>query len=1124
MDKRNVTHSWNGNTGRAKSRAGLHYGATLICCMFLALLSAHAQFTSGIEGTVSDATDAVIPNAAVTLSNPATGSTLTVQTTGAGYYRFPALSSSIFKISVSAPGFETLTQENIKTEVALTSNVNLRLQLGTATTEVTVADTPPPIQLNDASVSGTVGQREVQELPLPGRNFYSLVVLTPGVTGLPSGGSGAYAQSQADIFNVELGVNLNAGGMRTESNSFLIDSAPVNSGPRRGVVNINPNAESVQELRVQVNNYTAEYGGNAGATVNVITRQGANRLHGSLDEFHTDNALVTRSFFSGPKVPVFRRNEFGGSIGGPIYRNHTFFFGSVDALRASFPSASSQSVYTPAFIDFLKTNHPNNVSTKILTTYPSSVTTDVAQQTTGAIAGVDCTKLASPSQAIQTALGPVPCSLAVVGSGNFSVSSPRNGLQWNARVDQSLRNGKDRIYANFYRTTLDTKNPSAYSAFTTDSPSHTFYGNVAELHIFAPNVLNQVRYSYTRVYGIVQCAHCDVPSIGIGGTTGFGGFGPFPFVQNNYEGADSVTWTRGAHNIRFGGSLTRVQSNANGLTAFTRPYFGFDNALTFAADAPSYEGGLAASLTTGQITGAIYNDRRQFFSFFWQDDWKVRPNLTLNLGLRYESFGNFNEVNPDTTNIVFQGGATFEQQIANAKVAVLDKVLKSNLKNNFGPKFGFAYDPIGNGRISVRGGFGVNYDVPSDQVFPPGPSNPPVIAFVNLSNQTAPFVPIYGLGTSATAPYGFPTPVVQTGLDAKNGPTFTKAALTVMDPNLKTEYSENYSLGVQGGLKGGWVAELDYIGAVARHQYAQYEVNRFNGDLILNKGKLTRLNTSFGGIQYTQSNLSANYNGMTAAVRNRGTRGLSTQIAYTFGKALDQASSAGGGLNVVDPLNLRAEYGAADFDVRNRLSISLLYEIPGLKSGAGFVRGALGGWEIGDVTILQSGTPFSVYNSAQFQFATITQNGVTTTDYTRNVGGDYNGDGYNYDRPNAPAAGNNIRGASRKQFRNGLFACNATVSFCGNIFAAPVLGQQGNIGRNTYRGPGYANSDFSLLKNTRFKLHEDMNLQFRAETQNVFNRTNLSGVVSDLNNASQFGKATNSYASRQFQFGARLIF
>jgi hypothetical protein len=1097
---------------------------------FIVPIHAYAQFSSSIEGTVTDTSGALVPNATITLSNPATGTSLTAKSSSSGHYQFPALPSSDFTLVVSAPGFATLTQQKVKTEVALTSTVNVKLEVGASTTEITVSDAPAPLQLADGQISAVISAREVQDLPVASRNFFNLVVLTPGVTGTVSGGSQGYAQSQADIFNNELGVNLNAGGQRAESNSFLIDSAPVNSGPRRGVVNINPNVESVQELRVQVNNYTAEYGGNAGATVNVITRQGSNAFHGSVDEFHQDNALVARNYFDGPKVTVFRRNEFGGSIGGPIYKNHTFFFGSVDVLRSSAPSSYLATAYTPAFISFLQTARPKAISTKILSTYKPSITTNAGQVTAGSVAGQDCSALPSPSQNITTVLGQVPCNLAVTGNGNFAASTPRNGLQWNARVDQVFRGGRDRIYANFFRTTLDVQNLNVYPDFATPNPSHTFYGNVSELHTFSANLLNQVRYSYTRTFGAVQCVHCDIPSIGISGTTGFGGFGPFPYVQNNFEGADTVTLIRGSHNIHFGGSLTRVESNANGLQAFQRPGFYFPDPLSFAADQPLAESGLAANLTTGKITGAIYNDRRQFFSFFGQDDFQVRPNLKLNLGLRYESFGNFNEVNPDTTNIVFQGGSTFQQQIANAKVAVLNKALLSNLKNNFGPKFGFAYDVGGKGKLAIRGGFGINYDIPSDQIFPPGPSNPPVIAFVNLSTQTPPFVPVYGLGASATAPFNFPAPVVQVGVDAKGGPTFTKAGLQVIDPHLKTEYSENYSLGLQGNLGRSWIAELNYVGSVGRNQYESTEVNRFNGDLIQNKGNLTRLNTSFGGIEYAQGNFSSSYNGMTAAIRNRDIHGLNTQIAYTLGKALDQASTAGGtgtaingnDLNIVDPTNPAAEHARADFDVRQQLSISLLYELPGSRLGNGLLRGVLGGWEVADITILQSGLPLSVFCSRQFQFGT---NANGSTNFSKNVGCDYNADGFNYDRPNSPVSGNTLRGITRKQYLAGIFPCAVGGSLCSNVFSAPALGQEGTLGRNTYQNPGYANSDVSLLKNTRFAAYgrDGLNFQFRAEALNIFNRTNLGFAHGDIN-GSNFGQSTSANPSRRFQFGARVIF
>lgn len=1088
--------------------------------MLLCTHSAQAQYTSGVDGTVTDPSGAVVPNATVTIHNVETAATQSVQTTNQGYYRFTGLPAATYSIKANAPGFETLLRENIRLEVAATSTVNLALQIGAAVSQVTVTEAPPQIQTADASVSGEIGQREVQELPLTGRNFYSLVVLTPGVTGLPSGGGQAYAQATADIFNVEYSVNLNASGMRTESNSFLIDSAPVNSGPRRGVVNIDPNAESVQELRVAVNNYDAEYGGNAGALTNVITKQGANKFHGSLDEFHTDNDLQARSYFQSA-VPVFRKNEFGGSIGGPIWKDHTFFFASVDALRSGVASGSSQTVITPDFINYLNTNYPHNISTYLLTTYPASIS---ATSNINTVADMTTTSTSNPcatSSTAPTSLGQLPCSLPVTGSGFFAVTSPRNGLQWNARVDHSLHNGHDRIYANVYRTTLDQTNASVYQAFSVGAPSHTFYGNVAESHIFSSNILNEVRYSYTRVYGIDDCANCQIPGITISGTNGFGdGFGPFPFIQNNYEGADMLSWNKGAHNLKFGGSLQRVESNANGIDAFQRPGFYFQSVFDFAADKAFSEYNLAINPVTGKIEGAYYNDRRQFANLFVQDDWKVLSNLTINLGLRWETFGNFNEASKDATNIVFQGGNDFSSQIANAKVDVLPEVLKHNLDHNFGPRFGFAYDPTGKGRMVIRGGFGLFYDIPSDQIYPPGPSNPPVLAFASLSVQTPPYVPVYGLGSSANPPYGFPVPTFQTGLDSKNGLIGGKAGLTVMDPNMRVEYSENWSLGVQYALPAGWVAEANYIGSAGHHEYAQYDVNRFDGDLIQNKNVLTRLNSSFGAIEYAQANLNSSYSGGTVAVRNRGVHGLSTQIAYTLGKVIDQASSSGGGLNIVNVTDLNRERGLADFDVRQKLAVSLLYNIPMLSSGSNLLKTLTGGWEIGDITILQSGTPFSVYCSAPFSPVLDGSGNVIG-----NTGCDYNADGWDYDRPMTPAFGNTIKGASRSRYVSGLFDC--AIGLCGNVFASPGLGSEGTLGRNTFFNPGYADSDISLLKNTKVPwftgADHRANLQFRVDAYNAFNRVNLTGVVGDIANP-QIGKSTSTYAPRDFQFGLRLTF
>jgi hypothetical protein len=1087
-------------------------------CIFLLAVTAHAQYTSGVEGTVMDSTGAVVPGASVTVQNIKTGATQTDKTSGGGYYRVTSLPAGSYTVKATASGFETLVQQNVVLNVAATTTVNLKLRVGATTAEVTVSNAPPEIQLADASVSGVIGEQQVQNLPLVGRNFYDLVVLTPGVTGLPTGGGQAYAQASGDIFSIEYSVNLNA-GMRTEANNYLIDSAPVNSGPRRGVVNVDPNAESVQELRVAVNTYNAEYS-SGGAITNVITRQGTNQFHGSLDEFHTDNALQTHSFFQS-KVPVNRRNEFGGSFGGPLWRNRTFFFTSVDVLRSAVAGGSSQVVFTPDFISFLKTNYPSKISTYLLTTFPAAVTPTSNFQTAGSLSGINCSTLATPSTPVTTSLGSVPCNLPITGAGLFSVTSPRNGLQWNGRIDHSMRGGNDRLYGNVYRTTLDAPSTPLYPAFSADAPSYTLYANAAEIHVFSPNLLNQFRYSYTRVYGIDQCNNCRIPTDIILGVNTLGsGLGPYPFLQNNFEGADTLTWNKGSHNFTFGGALQRLESNANAVNAFQRPGFYFLNAFDFAADKAFYELNLAIDPKTGQVLGSEYNQRRQLANLFVQDNWKARSNLTFNFGLRWENFGNFKENTAGiTTNIVFQGGANFASQIANAKVDVVSRGLLRDLDKNFGPRIGFAWDPAGKGQMAIRGGFGVYFDTPSDQMYPPGPSNPPVRASPLLSAQTPPYVPVYGIGTSDTPPYGFPLPTFQTGLDPKNGLIGAKAALTVMDPNMKVGYSEKWSLGFQTAIGSGWVAEANYVGAAGHHQYAQYDVNRFDGDLIQNKGVLTRLNSSFAGIQYTQGNFNSTYNAGTFAVRNRGAHGLNTQVAYTWGKTIDQSSTFGGSLNVVDVSHLELQRGLADFDVKQKLAISLLYQIPGLKSGLGALKVITNGWQIGDITILQGGPPFSVYCSAPFGPVFNASNSVVG-----NTGCDYNADGLNYDFPNVNGNGNVVQGTSRRQYITGLFAC--TTSRCGNIFPAPALGQNGTARRNMFRGPGYADSDLSLMKNTKvpwFAGNQGASLQFRAEAFNVFNRTNLAGMIGDLN-SSQFGKATSSYSSRNLQFGLRLAF
>ena len=311
-----------------------------------------AQFTSAIEGTITDPNGAVVNKAIVTIKSSSTGAERAVETSESGYFRISSLPAATFTITIRAAGFKT-TQKEITLEGTQIKTLNLALELGAQTAEVIVTTEAPQIESAQASVSNQIDKRRVADLPLVGRNFYTLVVLTPGVTGLPSGGGQAYAQATGDIFSAEYGVNLNGNGQRAESNGFLVDSANVGATPRGGVTNVNPAADTVQEMRVSVNNYSAEYGRNSSVLVNVVTKSGTNDYHGTLGWFHQNNRLQARTFTQ-TKVPVFRRNEANWTLGGPIVKNKTHFFAGMDILRSGFASGNLNRTVTPEFIDFMK--------------------------------------------------------------------------------------------------------------------------------------------------------------------------------------------------------------------------------------------------------------------------------------------------------------------------------------------------------------------------------------------------------------------------------------------------------------------------------------------------------------------------------------------------------------------------------------------------------------------------------------------------------------------------------------------------------------------------------------------------------------------------------------------------
>jgi hypothetical protein len=1093
----------------------------IVLLISFSLLPVNAQFTSAIEGTVTDPTGAFVPAATVTARNTETGFRRTISTSDRGYFRLSQLTPGVFNLTVAANGFKTTIQENIVIQVTETKTINVSLELGAASVEVSVTAEVPLVEASEARVSNVIEATQVRELPLTGRNFWSLVVLTPGVTGLPTGGGNQYSSASGDIYSTQFSINMNANGQRSEANQFQVDGASVNGSPHGGVVNVNPNPESVQELRVQVNNFSAEYGGNSSALVSVITKQGTNNLHGTAMWYFTDNLLNARNVFA-TTVPAFHRNEMTGAIGGPIHKDRTFFFGTVDVLRSGVPATLSTSAVTPQLANVLAQSYPNNISTLMVTRFPAAIVPTTGGLYAGPLAGsvpnlAACSGLpGGAATPVSTPVGMLPCNFQLAFNGVANRTTLRNGQQYNARVDHVFNNSKDRIYGSFFLTQTVLSVANAYPAFQVAPPEGSSYMNFNEVHTFSPATVNEFAFSQTREWGTPGIGNnASFPNITVPGIAGYGGSPTRHRRQSNEEWREQLTSNHGSHAFKIGVRFTLNHLWVDYGIQYTRPTFSFLNLYDFALDKPFSEGNYGYSPKTGPGPGPDMPVTLPLsWNAFYQDDWKLRKNLTVSYGVRWDVF-RWPRSDADLFNaLVFGPGNTFPERLATAKSVQAPQRLTRQDYNNFAPRLGIAWDPSGSGRMSIRAGVGLFYDKYTTQLFNESATYAPVFGVASVSQQTAPALPVYGLGKSDTPPYSFPAiPNLTIGLDPNGGLIGAPSGIVVADPNLRTPYSINSFFGVQYSFANQWVVESNYVASVGHKLYEQINVNVLPGDLLLNNGISKRLNSSFSQIGYAESSGNSSYNGLNLSVKKRYSYGVDFGAAYTLGKAIDTSSTYGAGspagLSIPDPWNLSLEKAAADFDVRHKLAMNIVYELPKF-GGVGALGRLVSGWKVSAITILQTGAPFSVYCSQAF-IAVRNASGAIIG----NNGCDFNADGNNYDRPDTPAFGNTKRGLSRSNYEypNHIFSVSD--------FPKPALGRDGTLGRNTFRGPGYADTDLNVTKMFRFT--ERTHVEFRGEFFNVFNRVNLGGVVSDMNNTF-FGSATTAFSGRSAQFGLKLLF
>jgi len=1102
----------NGRISLAARFAGLcTLTLAILCCSILA----YGQFSSDLEGQVKDPSGAVIPNATVKMTNTATQVSQVLTTDTGGNYRFNSLAPGDYEVTVSSTGFNaTVVKFNLQT--GQTMNLPVTLTLAGTRQSVEVTGQATVLDTADSRMQATIGGQELHTLPLQGRNFLGLASVTPGVTGLgvlvgsaPGSCSSGLASTIPDNFATELPVEASANGKSLLSNMFLLDGLDVTSDIDGGNLNLTPNPDSIQEVTTETDDFSVEYGRNSAIIMKMTTKSGTDQYHGSVSDYFTDQHLWARSEFTGPAYAPFKSNNFSGSVGGPVVpHKHTYFFFSIEPLRSSFSTGNQAFAWeNPRFVGWAQQNFPNTLGTKLLTTYPiKSSAVGTVSQTAQDIFPTTCGTSAAAN---------IPCDLPMIDSGTYEASPYRNGLEWNTRIDTYF--AKDRLYGNFYRMTHDDQTSTARTGFDSTNRYRSESLQLNETHTFSGRTLNEAMAGFLRVQGLNgQTGNIKVPLISVVGmSAGLGiGFADGNFIQHNYRWRDVLTMVRGTHTFKFGYEGWHGDDLRYFANTWSIPNYQFDSLLDLVQDNPHYENNVVFNPLTGQPAVGNYEEAKTTHGAFAQDVWKAKPNLTLTAGFRWDNFGNaYPEHSTVLANFFFGSGSTQAEQVAGGIMKQVQHVYNHAI-NAFSPRIGLAWDPTGTGTWAVRGGFGVYHDwitLAIDQESLTG--NPPAGVFPTFTRGTT-TSPLFVVGTSNTPPFGFVYPQLPpAALDAHGGLVGDQLGVGAIDRNMGAPRTYNYSVAVERRLPGELVASAGYSGShsvdqltgcVEKQGCIGTDINRFAGDLIENKDVLTRILPSFGSIQYTTNHNTVSYNALILSLQKRYSSHGTFMAAYT------RSSGWFDGDYYPNQNAISSYWQPFLFDAPNRFSLSGTYTPGNLKTGPQALRYLLSGWELSTNTILQAGYPFVVSTNAPFE---------PIQDANGNVigmqpgSGDYQADGYNYAFPDVPSFGYKMPTRSRQAYLNGLFPASA--------FPVPAMGTYGNLKPGRYRGPGFADVDFGLIKDNR--ITERIVLQLRFEFFNLFNRPNLNGVDGNLPDAT-FGQSVATFNPRWVQFGMKVSF
>jgi len=1170
----------------------------LLAALFsLFTVTAESQTVQGvITGTVTDPSGATVANATITITNSETAIAQTTTTEANGTYRFPLVPPGTYSIEIKASGFAEERDNGLVVHASQTIPISFKLTMAQTSQVIEVTGQAQLVQTATGDLSTQVDNSTIQNMALVDRQvFATLPFLAPQV--VPG-----------------LDLSPTSGGAREAGTSYMLNGGENNDNFSAGGFNVEPPLESIDNFSILTNNMSAEYGRGAGAVVTATQKTGTNKFHGVLYEFNRNASLNANGYFYNRDLvadqllppdqrtlsdrPKYIRNQFGGEVDGPIIKDKTFFGFAYDRVKLLAGSTSAHNyVPTTAAIDQLKALG-GSLAQSIIGARPP-VTSDqpcAGVDGTGAGTEVGCLSFFDPiTDTYDTYYGRV--------DHTFSTS---DRLSFTANIERELYDDK------FGGGPLTTN-----GAISQTTANHYHQLGLSETHTFSPALLNEATISHNRHYSVIQEGNGTkdaIPNIYIDNQNeGFLSYqlgGDYEgdqvqaFTQDRWALVDNLTWIKGAHSFKFGGGanygvlyrnwdlglpgqyefgeLITLQANGQPVTPASDGTLQPDGTIAnvtdetqanFAGDYPYFQE-TSIDPSTGSQADAYRHYTTHDYYWFVQDDWKVSPKLTLNLGLRWDRYGAPSEVHgiiSQFTNFNDLSCIASAACIAGLRVGPVSRMWPTQ-NRDFAPRIGFAWDPKGDGKMAVRGGYGIAYDRIFDNIWSNSAWNPPFYALIDFEADTGDAVYYSSPASigSAYNPNGPCGPIPYASNPAAGCDTSKRVSLRSMDQHMRDSSGQNFYLGVEKQVAQNFLLRLNYSGSLGRHLPMLENYNRVDGIGANSSLSPVLPNPLYNGFNYRSNSVSSNYNAVVIEAQKRMSNGLQFQTSYTFSKLLDQNSELFAGCSTIGASNAnyyyttntqpQMEYGRSSYDHRDAYKFNVIYELPFLKSEKGFVGHALGGWHIGSFFQLYSGHPLNIWDG-RTRYAAVDANGKKVLDASGvpyNLGGDYNLDGTANERPvYIGSSHNGLYGHHNPA--NGIFSDNnpigcgaswvpgnvANVDACNSRFgvttpnaffespaypsSGPTFERYGGLmARDNYTGPQSIQLDMSLGKT--FRIFESQTLDFRAQAQNLANHPNFDCVTGNLSSGT-FGQATcltpfplGSAQSRVMSLGLRYAF